>query len=230
MKTKLASGLVLGLLLTANSYGTAHSSPVTPENERVITIGVYDYAHAKSSLLLEAERTAAAILRKAGVETKWLSCPTDEASPRNPACATTTDPTHLTLRILPGSMSSRWRQASDDALGMALLGQELSRDAWVLYDRVSGLAEQHEVTLAIVLGSVIAHEMGHLLLGEKSHSEAGLMRAHWSLKELLAAECGRLVFSHAEGERIRRAVIARRQAAAAITEAYLSDARTSPRN
>ncbi len=213
MKTKSASGLIVGLLMMANASGAAHPSPRTPNNERVaITIGVYNYAHAKSGLLFEAQQTAAAILLNAGVEARWLSCSTDDASTRIPACAATADPTHLTLRILPSSMSSRWQRVSGDTLGFAVVGEELSCYAWILYDRARDFAAQRQLTLASLLGSVIAHELGHLLLGDSFHSKAGLMRARWSGKEFLAMERGELVFSVAESERIQRAVIARRQA------------------
>jgi hypothetical protein len=231
MKTKLASGLILGLLMMANVSGAAHTSPLTPNNERVaITIGVYNYAHAKSGLLFEAQQTATAILLKAGVEARWLSCPTDHASTRIPACAATADPTHLTLRILPSSMSRRWQRVSGDTLGFAVVGEELSRDAWILYDRARDFAAQRQLTLASLLGSAIAHELGHLFLGDSLHSKAGLMRARWSDKEFLAMERGELIFSVAESQRIQKAVIARRQtSSAAIAEVSSLDSRT-PRN
>ncbi len=223
MKTKLASGLILGLLIMANGSGAVHPSPLTPNNERVaITIGIYNYAHAKSRLLLEAQQTAGAILRKAGVEASWLSCPTDKVSTRIPACAATADPTHLTLRILPGSMSSRWQRVSGDTLGFALVGEELSCDAWVLYDRARDFAAQRQLTLANLLGSAIAHELGHLLLGDSSHSKAGLMRARWSGKDFLAMERGELAFSVPESVRVQRAVIARRQASSAANAQVFS--------
>jgi hypothetical protein len=57
-----------------------------------------------------------------------------------------------------------------------------------------------------------------------------LMRAQWSRQEFLAIECGQLVFSVAESQRIQRATIARRQASsAANAEVFSSDSRT-PRN
>jgi hypothetical protein len=231
MKTKLASGLILSLLMLANASGAAHTSPLTPNNERVaITIGVYNYAHAKSDLLFEAQQTAAAILLKAGVGASWLSCPTDHASTRIPACAATADPTHLTLRILPDSMSSRLRLVSKDMIGFAAIGEGLSCNAWILYDRARDFAARRQLTLASLLGSAIAHELGHLLLGDSFHSKAGLMRARWSGKDFLAMERDELVFSVAETERIQRAVIARRQASSAINAEVLSSDSRTPRN
>ena len=54
-----------------------------------------------------------------------------------------------------------------------------------------------------LLGCVIAHELGHLLLGKSSHSEEGLMRARWEARELREAAKGNLLFSKSETERMR---------------------------
>jgi hypothetical protein len=54
-----------------------------------------------------------------------------------------------------------------------------------------------------VLGHVVAHELGHLLLGRGTHSAAGLMRA--DLDTNLAVQ-GRLLFTDAEARAIRAAL------------------------
>ena len=36
--------------------------------------------------------------------------------------------------------------------------------------------------MAVILGRVTAHEIGHLLLGTNGHAPAGLMRATWNLR------------------------------------------------
>ena len=54
-----------------------------------------------------------------------------------------------------------------------------------------------------LLGCVIAHELGHLLLGTASHSQLGLMSAVWQDPELQQAVRGGLFFTAVEGERMR---------------------------
>jgi hypothetical protein len=44
-----------------------------------------------------------------------------------------------------------------------------------------------------VLGLIIAHEVGHLLLG-RNHSPGGIMRARWGLNDWVLAGQGELVF------------------------------------
>jgi hypothetical protein len=63
------------------------------------------------------------------------------------------------------------------------------------------LAEQHGVDADELLGCVIAHELGHLLLGP-GHVPGGVMQAHWSGNELDALRQRRLKFNHTQKEHI----------------------------
>ena len=65
----------------------------------------------------------------------------------------------------------------------------------------------------MLLGTVIAHELGHLLLSTNSHSAFGIMRANWSAKELWAVEHRAMYFSSSESKRIQKAIMAGRQSA-----------------
>jgi len=51
----------------------------------------------------------------------------------------------------------------------------------VYADRVRELAGGREAE--VVLGRVITHELGHLLLGKNAHSAAGIMRAGWHAQD-----------------------------------------------
>jgi hypothetical protein len=52
---------------------------------------------------------------------------------------------------------------------------------------------------------VIAHELGHLLLGPHAHTGLGLMRPVWTRTDVVCGVAqGQFRFSAAEGERIRR--------------------------
>ena len=194
MKRKWTSRLILALALAASTCGVAGASHAgTQDGLRTITIYVYDYADAKPSELLEAERTAARILEKAGVETVWVDCPRDDASPGNLACVASADPTHLILRVLPDSMSKGLRQVRGDAMGFAALGERFNCNAWIFYGRVKDFSLEQQLTLERLLGAVIAHELGHLLLGENVHANTRLMHGYWTNRELLDIESARLL-------------------------------------
>ena len=111
MKTKWVLRLVLGFVFAGNTGVTATGSQREAKGEqRSVTIHVYDYAHAKPRVLTEAKGAAATVLQKSGVEVMWVDCAGDDTPPSNSACSPSPDPTHLTLRILPESMSKHLRQ------------------------------------------------------------------------------------------------------------------------
>ena len=54
-----------------------------------------------------------------------------------------------------------------------------------------------------ILGHVIAHEFGHLLLNLDSHSPTGIMRGMWDTNDFAAATYGDLLFTPQQAEVIR---------------------------
>ena len=63
--------------------------------------------------------------------------------------------------------------------------------------------------MEVLLGHVIAHEIGHLLLPPNSHSLKGLMAGHMDQRQALRATKGALWFSAKEAETIRAGLTAR---------------------
>ena len=57
-----------------------------------------------------------------------------------------------------------------------------------------------EFEVPVILGSVIAHEIGHLLLGLNSHSDTGIMQKRWERKQLQMVTTGNLLFTAAQGK------------------------------
>jgi hypothetical protein len=56
--------------------------------------------------------------------------------------------------------------------------------ATVYPDRVKSTALTSNTTFGTLLGRVVAHEIGHLLLNRNMHAAAGLMKAHWTRDDL----------------------------------------------
>ena len=56
--------------------------------------------------------------------------------------------------------------------------------ASVLVEPVAYVAKTKSVDVGDLLGVVIAHEIGHLLLGTSVHAAGGLMRAAWTQEML----------------------------------------------
>ena len=59
----------------------------------------------------------------------------------------------------------------------------------------------------MILGHVIAHETGHLMLPYDAHSPTGIMRAQMDSKSMREAFCGNLYFTLAQSELIRTALV-----------------------
>jgi hypothetical protein len=59
------------------------------------------------------------------------------------------------------------------------------------------------LTDATFLGHVIAHEIGHLLLGANSHSPVGIMRPQWRLADEVWMAKGALVFDTDQAKRMQ---------------------------
>ena len=53
-----------------------------------------------------------------------------------------------------------------------------------------------EFEVPILLGCVIAHEIGHLLLGLNSHSGSGIMQRRWERKQITQVMTGTPLFTH----------------------------------
>jgi hypothetical protein len=75
--------------------------------------------------------------------------------------------------------------------------------ATVFIDRIESVAGQADTQPWPIAGRVIAHEIGHLLLGSNSHSERGLMRDVWTLEGLARPQPEDSLVSGTERERMR---------------------------
>ena len=179
----LSVGLVLSIGLTGLSHTAAAESS---QRSIAITIRVHNYAGVAPKKLAEAEEVATEIFQKAGVETRWVDIistkeNTQVSSQYYPALTST----NIQLSILPSKMSGRLG-FPDNVIGLAP-----DTDAQIIYvfeGKVETvfwrlLRAQHNghldrpVSRAQILGHVIAHELGHLLLNLNGHSAHGIMRA-----------------------------------------------------
>jgi hypothetical protein len=164
-------------------------------------VHLYNYAQVPSATLALAQSEATSIFREARVQIVWfnyLHLGSGSGGPSDyfqPFC-----PGDIAMRILSPEMENRL-PLNSTTLGFALPTGAIAN---VCYDRVTGLAAGPDPPIHHVLAFVIAHELGHLLLPLTGHSPSGIMRAKWTLDELVIARSPYLLFT-AQQSRLMRA-------------------------
>jgi len=74
---------------------------------------------------------------------------------------------------------------------------------------VEAAAKSLDVEAPYILGATLAHEIGHLLLGARSHFPSGVMCPHFGRAQLRMAARGELLFTSEQAGRIRAEVVRR---------------------
>lgn len=145
-----------------------------------------------------AESSATEILRNAGSPLAWVNVPSKAVHQPGSVCEMGIDANELRLRIL-------WHrprgELSDTVFGVATFPSTVT----LYYEPVDRMAfiDNADHERPVVLGALIAHEIGHLLLGPGSHSATGIMRSQWDPQQIRQAMMGRLSFSAEESLRIQ---------------------------
>jgi len=201
--------------VAAASLGLAQNPPAPTPPSPEITISVHDYADVPPDVLAAAQAEAHRIFRQAGVETVWLTC-SPKLEKTEPHGCSLVDATHLVLKILSHTTSAHVHDRND-VLGNALLDEKgTGYYAYAFYDRVQRVAEERRLGHAL-LGNVLAHEIGHLLLGSNSHSVSGIMSAHWNGEELRRVSEATTFFAPSQSRVLRDRVASRPVDVPAVT-------------
>jgi hypothetical protein len=86
----------------------------------------------------------------------------------------------------------------------------------VFYDRIKEAA-QFEMSNKPLLAHVLVHEIAHILQGNERHSEGGVMKATWSLKDIKAMRWRPLSFGAEDVRSIRAGLAVRDDAESRIS-------------
>jgi hypothetical protein len=186
---RVCAAAVLGAMTICTAAGsTIYAS--ADRKSQVITVQVQNEQNVELKVLFDARGDVTRLYRRAGIELTWGA--TDA---------------RLVI-VVGGERDARAMAVHQDVMGLALInrGSNRGRVAHVYYDRVQAQAAMAGLEPASILGSVIAHEMAHLL--GVSHATNGLMRAGWNDLELALAARGLLDFSQEQLEIIQQGVAA----------------------
>jgi len=201
--------LIWMLFSTATGFAGEHMSVA------VCNIGVLP-----AQVIEHAEAEAAYVFRAMGVEVHWTSCAAEVD-----AADVRMRPDFI-VRVRVCGHIAKAGPASLAAMGRAFMDPGGVGDmADVYYGAIQELTLLFPFAGADqVMGYTMAHELGHLLIGE-GHRPSGLMRAAWSKTELDALNHRQLKFNDVE-----RAVIVRMlrsRAAASIAGSKATSGRNS---
>jgi hypothetical protein len=157
---------------------------------------VYNQAGVAASILAPAADLVISVFERAGTTLVWRDCP-------GPACPETFGPNFLVVKVIRRENRSQMNWPSG-ACGVALASAGSGFYAFIDYDCVVAFGAPAETSS--ILGHAIAHEIGHLLLGDRSHSAAGLMKKRWRAGEKTLMQQRLLFFGPEESVRIRDAL------------------------
>jgi hypothetical protein len=193
-----------------------------PEHALNINVRIYNYADVTSGILAKAQSESERIFRRAGIQTNWLACavPGREVE-TNPSCKAKPGATDIQVRILPKKMAQGlMKHHSEFGLAFTTSGDGFGSNASIFYHRVEELSERRHTSKSLLLGHLIAHEIGHLLLGSNSHSRSGIMHVPWNRAQVERASLGTLLFAEQEPDKMRNQVSRRIAAAQNLTILY----------
>ena len=179
-----------------------------------VRVRLQDYANVPTVWLTKATAVATGILDNAGVKVLWSDCSPNSAR-RDTLCSIPPGLIDLHLRILSKEMAKR-TDGTRHSMGHALVSGRFPSIASVFYHRAVELEARKFGGRAEILGGMLAHEIGHLLLAENSHSGTGVLRAQWGDQEFRMIACGRLGFTPEQAARMVSLVTERVRAAESV--------------
>ena len=167
---------------------------------RIVT---YDYAGVEPAVIERARTVVSRVFGELGVDPAWMEAgDLEKEMPKDTHAAKIFVTSLLHVNVVSPAMHKRLG-LRHGALGSAALGTRL---IWVSLDNARQLAHWADSDLGDIVGYVIAHEIGHLLLPSHPHAVRGLMRN--DIDPQFIAQ-GRLSFSPKEAALIRAAVASR---------------------
>jgi len=213
MNTPLSRWVTLGLALGALGGVAPSVAARRAESQASFTVRVSNDAQVAAKELADAERLAAAVFKRAGVPSIWVNVNDLSGTEREGMEDPNPDRLSLISVHIQSSSLAGPLGLGDRVMGLAPGTGPDRTLVYVFYDRVKDLArrqlaEKVRGLVAVragtsqILGEMIAHEIGHVL-NLASHTETGIMRGYWDLKDLQLVAYGSLLFTEQQAEVIQ---------------------------
>jgi hypothetical protein len=167
-----------------------------------VTLRAHNNASVPAGVLISAEKDVTRIFAKIEVTAAWLDSPPREHQSVGTGLS-------FGIFILDRSSGDHISR-SKNAMGSTPIGPDGNPGhvAYVFYDRVEDFTRYARVRsvmsdISQVLAFAIAHELGHLLILDQSHSSTGIMRGSWGLDDFARIATGQLDFIPEQARLIR---------------------------
>lgn len=167
-----------------------------------MNVAVCSQGDVRESVIAAAKAETELVYRSAGMTIVWRDC---DALPS--AAELERDPWFL-VRLRTGKPPKTVGPASLDVMGKAFVEEHGGYLADAYFQAIQATSEKHHGDSPVLLGFVMAHELGHLLLGA-GHTPDGVMQAAWSQKQMDALRQRWMKFTEDGAARIRHALEAR---------------------
>ncbi len=182
------------ILAIATTLMVGHVVTAQAETSPSMAVLLINHANAPSGVVAAAQELVSRIFIAAGVNVEWSVAGNMQHSVSD-----------CRLRVILTAQPQDARDRRMNVMGAALIGSAGSgRLAYVFLREVEDYAGLTKTDPAVVLAHVMAHEMGHLLLGHRGHSVAGIMRAKWEPMEIARIREDLLTFTADEATTVRK--------------------------
>lgn len=177
--------MVRSITIVIMSFVLCSWAAVGAQQNPPLIVVVYNDAGVSAAVIESAKGTAERIYRATGIRIAWKDH-SDASAGDN----------QFFVRILPQSLN-----LPGEDFGVAFVGNDgRGVQADIFHSGIERLAADSSLGEAEIMGHVIAHELGHLLLGMNSHSRAGIMQAHWTDRQLRQMSMGTLRFDKCQSK------------------------------
>jgi hypothetical protein len=167
-----------------------------------MNVAICNLGSVSEFVLAQAKSEANLVYSSAGVHITWHHCEEFPTVPPKDSAP------WFAIRLRADKPPGTVGPASLDVMGKAFVEERGGYLADAYFQAIQGNAQLHNGDAGVLLGFVMAHELGHLILGA-GHTQDGVMQAAWGPKEMHALRQRWLKFSESCGERIRLALDAR---------------------
>ncbi len=160
----------LGLLLLAMVCAES-SAATTSASLPVVAVRLINHDPTLNAGLSIAQALVERLFRRAGLRIEWV-----------PSASQGLRPLVFTVMISPSPLDQRDKDEFAGILGVSTSGHDGARGTFarIFGDRVRQFADAQALDVSSLLGCVITHELGHLLLPVNAHAQGGIMMPVWS--------------------------------------------------